>query len=413
MSSRPLSYRALLQRPHVGALLGATALSRLAGRMFLLVIVLHALNRVHSTQFAGWLSFAALAPGLLTSPLSGALLDRIGAASAILIDMAVSAALLLLLAAAAALGLDTQAIMLGLVAVYSLTSPLSAAGIRTLLPRLVPSDVLDRANALDTLIHGLVDVTGPALAGLLAAWIGASATLAAIGALYAGAALLLRGLPATGALPAGRPALLAQAVEGLKIIARTPTLRGLVVSYALYEVSWGIMLIAVPVMVGHQVGTGEARDTLTGALWAGLGAAGIVGALLAGQLRAMHRERQAIVCGTLVTALALYPVAAFGGLVALAVGLALVGLMAGPVDVAVLTLRQRRTPPERLGRVLAVSMSLNVAGMPIGSALGGVLLAAAPASVLPAAALASMLAALACWRLIPAGDDDERGDADA
>jgi predicted MFS family arabinose efflux permease len=401
---RPLSYRELLRLPHVGSLLSATMLSRLAGRMFILTLVLHALDRTHSSTFAGWLSFAALAPGLLTSPLSGAILDRIGAAQAIVIDMAVSATLVLGLAVAGAAGDDTPALLLGLVGVFSLTSPLSAAGIRTVLPRLVPTDVLDRANALDTLIHGLVDVTGPAMAGLLVATVGAPATLLLIACLYAAAALVLRGLRSPAPDDRVHRALLGQAVEGLAIVSRTPTLRGLVASYALYEVSWGILLIAVPVVVGRHVDTGPARDTITGALWAGLGAAGIVGALLAGQLRAMGRERQSIALGTLVTALALYPIGAVGGVAGLAVALGLIGLMAGPVDVAVLTLRQRRTPPDQLGRVLAVSMSLNVAGMPVGSALGGWLLSWAPGAVMPTAALAAVLSSAACWWLIPARD---------
>lgn len=402
--TQALGYRALLCLPRIGVLLAATGLSRLAGRMFVLAIVLYALDRFPDPGFAGWLSFAAMAPGLATSPLSGAILDRIGALRAILLDMAASAALLVALAATTLAGFDNQSLLVGLVGLFSLTSPLSAAGIRTLLPRLVPAAVLDRANALDTLVHGLVDVTGPALASLLAAFAGAPVTLLAIAALYAAAAVCLRGVGETEDVAPYPPPLLRQAVEGLLTVARTPTLRGLVAAYALYQVSWGMLLVAVPVLIARDVGTGEARDALTGALWAASGAAGILGALLAGHVRAIRRERRFMVLGILATALALYPVAASGGLAGLAVGLALVGLVAGPIDVGVLTLRQRRTPPERLGRVLAVSMSLNLAGIPVGSALGGWLLSCAPDTVLPTAAVAAGLSVLACLGLIPARD---------
>ncbi len=57
--------------------------------------------------------------------------------------------------------------LLSLVALFSLTSPLTMAGIRALLPRLVPVAALDRANALDTAIHGVTDIGGPALAGVV------------------------------------------------------------------------------------------------------------------------------------------------------------------------------------------------------------------------------------------------------
>ncbi len=79
--------------------------------------------------------------------------------------------------------------------------------------------------------------------------------------------------------------------------------------------------------------------------------------------------------------------------------------MAGPMDVGVLTLRQRRTDAADLGRVLAVSMSLNLSGIPVGTVLGGVLVAWSPPSAFLAAALASLLGALAVHVLIPADDE--------
>lgn len=70
------------------------------------------------------------------------------------------------------------------VALYSLTSPLSAAGVRTLIPRLLPEDALDRANALDTSSYALIDVLGPALAGSSFGFAGAHVTMLAIAMLY-------------------------------------------------------------------------------------------------------------------------------------------------------------------------------------------------------------------------------------
>ena len=82
------------------------------------------------------------------------------------------------------------------------------------------------------------------------------------------------------------------------------------------------------------------------------------------------------------------------GLVALVVGLMLVGVVAGPVDVGVLTLRQRLTPPEWLGRVLAVSIGLNTVGFPIGAAFGGVLAAHDPRWAFLAAGATSVASAI-------------------
>ena len=142
---------------HAFALLLATSLSRLAARMFsAFAIVLYALDRFHSPVLAGWVAFAAMAPGMAISPLAGALLDRIGAARAILADMATCTVLVLALASAGWAGAISPPLLLALVGIYLLTNPLSAAGIRTLIPVLVQAPALDRANALDTSIHALI-----------------------------------------------------------------------------------------------------------------------------------------------------------------------------------------------------------------------------------------------------------------
>jgi MFS family permease len=91
----------------------AACLSRLASRMFMLAIVLYVLDRFDSPVLAGWVAFASMAPGLAVSPLAGALLDRVGAAKAIVIDMAASAVLLLALAATDIAGVVTAPLLLG------------------------------------------------------------------------------------------------------------------------------------------------------------------------------------------------------------------------------------------------------------------------------------------------------------
>ena len=109
--------------------------------------------------------------------------------------------------------------------------------------------------------------------------------------------------------------------------------------------------------------------------------------------------------GMLATGFAAWPIAAAFGIGGLIIGLVIVGAMSGPIDVALLTLRQRRTDPARLGRVISVSISLNIAGFPLGSALAGVLVTWSLPGTCAVAAVASLLAATAAARLIPAVDD--------
>lgn len=396
------SYRDLLGAPDVRALLLATLLSRLAGRMFALAIVLYALARTGSPVLAGWLAFATLAPGLVISPIAGALIDRVGSAWSIAVDMAASCIFVLALVLADRLGWASPSLLLTLTGCFSLTSPLSFAGIRALLPRLVPEAARDRANALDTALNGLTDVTGPALAGVIVGFGGPAVALCVIALVYAGAVLSIGHVQSErGEIPSIGP-LLTQAWHGLVRVISRPTLRGLALSYALYEVCWGALVVAVPVFAAQRF-PGGAGAAAAGFLWAGLGLVGGGTALIAGHLRAAGRERMLMSLGMLLTAGAVWPVAAEFGLPGLAFGLMLVGAAAGPIDVGVLTLRQRRTDPAELGRVVSISMSLNFSGGPIGSALAGALVGWSLPGTLGMAALSALLAAVAVT-LIPAHD---------
>ncbi|MDN3354913.1 MFS transporter [Actinomadura sp. DC4] len=389
--------------PRLPGLLLSACVARLAGRMFGLAIVLYVLAHFHSAVLAGWVAFASIAPGFAISPIAGALLDRTGEAVAITIDLAASAMLLSLLVVFSRMGVMGAPLLLTLTVAYSLTSPLSAAGIRALIPRLVPANALDQANALDTGSYALINVLGPFLVGPLFALTGADPTMVVIAALYGAGALSLLAVgsltwPAVSA-PSGT--LLREAAAGLGYLVRHRTLRGLAVAYSLYQASWGVLVVAVPVyVVRHPVG-GASTDAVTGLLWASAGLAGVVGALVTGRVRTLGRERLVIGASALATGVVIFPVSAAFGVAGLAAGLAVVGLLEGPLDVGVLTLRQRRADPGWLGRILAVSFSLNMAGLPIGSAIGGLLVSWSLSAAFVVAAATSLLSALATYALIP------------
>jgi hypothetical protein len=63
-----VSYRQVLRLPQVAELLACACLSRLADRMFMLAIVLYALQRFGSPALTGWVAFAAFVPSLIASP---------------------------------------------------------------------------------------------------------------------------------------------------------------------------------------------------------------------------------------------------------------------------------------------------------------------------------------------------------
>src|SRR2546427_524844 len=92
--ARP-SYRALLAVPGLPRLVGSMVLARTAGTMVSLVLVLFALERYQSPGLAGTVTFLSLFPGLLLSPIAGALLDRHGRTRLMVFDYVVAAAITL------------------------------------------------------------------------------------------------------------------------------------------------------------------------------------------------------------------------------------------------------------------------------------------------------------------------------
>lgn len=394
----PPSYRELFRIPSLGRILLGMALSRIGGSMLGVAIVLFTLDRFSSPALAGIVTFASVAPGLLVSPIVGALLDRHGRSRLIVIDQLVGATALVTIAVLAIAGALTAPVLVLVTVVAGLTAPLSSVGLRTLFPLIVPRRLWERVNAIDVNGYVVATLIGPAAAGLLVELAGAPEALLVIAGLYLAAAVVFIRIadPVTETASTGR--LLVDAWQGLRYTLRNPTLRGLGISLAITNVGGGIMTIVVPVLVLNGLGLG---DAVVGGVWAVSGLTGGVGALVAGRWRVQGRERPMLVwalAGIAATTAALTLSPTLPMLLGV---MAVQGFLNGPADVALFTIRQRRTDPAWLGRAFAVSMSLNFAGYPFGAAIGGVLVGV---GIVPAVAVAAGftgLAAVLSFVLLP------------
>src|SRR5207244_368268 len=79
--------------------------------------------------------------------------------------------------------------------VASLTAPLSATGLRSLFPVLVPSHLWERVNAIDSTGYVIATIIGPPLAAGLVAIFGGPVTFIAIGLSYGVAAMVIARTP--------------------------------------------------------------------------------------------------------------------------------------------------------------------------------------------------------------------------
>ena len=382
-------------RLYTGLLLG-----RLGGSMMFVALVLFVLERYHSPQLAGATAFTAAIPGVIVAPLAGALLDRYGRARLVVLDYIVAAVVLGLIAGLSALHSLPPPLLLAIVAVSSLTNPLSWAGARSLFPILAPRHLWERANGLDSSGHVIATLAASPVAGALVGLFGGEWALAASGAVYLAAAVVMLRLPDPRNASPQIGSVLHNAWLGLKYTVRNPTLRGLALTLSTYNIGNGLIAIAVPVLVLGRLHSGP---TTVGLLWGAMGAAGLASALVAGRMSSQGRERQLIFAGILVGAVAIAILPLANSLVVVALAITLLGCATGPFDIGLFTLRQRRTDPAWFGRAFAVSMSLNSVGNPVGSALAGPLIAWSLNAALWAAVAACLLSALFPLLLIPAG----------
>jgi MFS family permease len=371
------SYRGLLRVPTLGRVLLSMQVARVAQSMVGVALVLFTLDRYGSPAFAGLVTFASVFPGLLISPIAGALLDRHGRIRLVLLDYVVALMAMAVIGVLAMTDALPGLLLLGIAVVSSLTSILSHVGLRSLFPILVPEPLWERVNAVDSNGYVVATILGPPLAALGVALLGAPLTLLLIGLAFGAAAFVLRSVPEPSAPTVSSGRVLADAWAGLVYTWRNPTLRGLGFAITLGNLAGGMTTIVVPLIVLERLGQSEA---LIGFVFAASGLSGMASAFLFGRMDTRNREWAMLAVPMLfmVPAVGLLLLAA--GQASPVVGLALlvaesmlVGLLVGPMDIALFTVRQRRTDPAWMGRAFAVSMAFNFVGMPVGAAVAGLL----------------------------------------
>jgi MFS family permease len=360
-------------------------------------MVLFALQRYQSPALAGLITFVSIAPGIVVSPIAGALLDRHGRVYLIVADFLVALASLALIGTLALLDLLPVWLLLLIAGVSSLTQPLSGTGLRSLFPLMAPRHLWERLNAIDSNGYVVATILGPPIAAVGVSIVGGPATLILIGLLFGVSAVILIRVPEPDTQVVSTGSILRDAWAGLVYTWRNRSLRAIGFSVTTLNIAGGMSTIVVPVIVLNELHLTEAA---VGAVFAVQGVAGMIAGLYSGRLETLGRERRLIAVPMLLMApaTALLFVAAPWAVV---LSYIVLGVLNGPLDVAMFTLRQRRTEQAWMGRAFAVSMSFNFAGYPVGSALGGALAAVSIPAAVGLGVVACLVAAVLAFRLIP------------
>ncbi|MCV0402299.1 MAG: MFS transporter [Chloroflexi bacterium] len=371
------SYRALLRVPNLGRVLLSMQIARVAQSMVGVAIVLFTLDRYGSAAFAGLVTFASIFPGLLVSPIAGALLDRHGRLRLVLLDYVVALAAMILIGVLALTNLLPGPLLVLIAIVSSLTSILSHVGLRSLFPIMVPEPLWERVNAVDSNGYVAATIIGPPLAAAMVVLLGGPLALMIIGLAFGIAAAALVGVPDPASTIVSTGRILADAWAGMAYTWRNRTLRGLGFAVTFGNLAHGMTTIVLPLIILQRFGMSEA---VVGIVFAVSGISGMTSAFLFGRMDTRGREWSMLVWPmvALVPTVGLLLIAA--GQPAIPVGLGLVvaemllvGFLIGPMDIALFTVRQRRTERAWMGRAFSVSMAFNYLGVPIGAGVAGLL----------------------------------------
>jgi MFS family permease len=392
------SYRALLAVPYMGPLLVGMQIARIAQSMVGVTIVLYTLAAYDSPALSGLATFFSIFPGLLVSPLAGALLDRHGRTRLVALDYLIALLALASIGILALLGMLPPWLLIVIAALASLTAPLSATGLRSLFPLIVPNHLWERVNAVDSTGYVVAIIVGPPFAAGLVSIIGGPLTFIVIGLSYGFAAIVIARAkePPITTVSTGR--LMTDALQGLIYTWRNRTLRGLGFSISVINLANGTITIVVPLLVLQRL---QLDDSVVGLVFALQGLAGVVSAFAFGRMDSLNRERVMLAIPMIGCGIAMALVVLNTSVPALGAFMVVTGLLNGPIDIALFTLRQRRTDPSWAGRAYAVSMSFNYSGIPVGAAIAGGIAARSIDSAILFGAVTCLVGGILAVAMIP------------
>jgi MFS family permease len=364
------SLRRLRAQPGYLSFVSAATLARVSDEMFGVGVVLLVLDRTDSAELAGLAVAAITLPSLLTGPLLGAWLDLTGRRRRLMVaDQLLIASMLVALVAAVGNAPDWVVPLIVLAA--GLTYPLSFGGFTSLIPTIVPDELLTPANALETTSFNTALVVGPALAGTLAAAFGpASALLVEAGLALLALVLIVRipGLDRGAGRADPDRTLLGVAAAGIRQIVAVPRLRGITAAAALGLGGLGLLTVAFPLFAVEHLGA-ERSDA--GYMWAAFAVGSTAGALSLVRIQRRVPPERIVVAGYLIfgTLMLLWPLA--GSLPVLLALVALAACADGPALAAQFAVRQQVVPPALYGQVFTTAAGLKVGSFALGAGLAG------------------------------------------
>lgn len=357
----------------VGALLTANIISLVGSMLTFVALPWFVLQTTGSAARTGITGAFEVLPAFAAGVLGGALVDRLGykrvSVSADLVS-GIGIGLIPLLYHTIGLAYWQLLVFVffgALLAVPGLTAR------RSMLPELAGLGGLrlEQVNSAFEAMQALSLLIGPPLAGLLIGVLGTANVLWLDAASFAASAAIVAAL-----VPAARPVLeqsggetyAGQLVAGLRFLRRDRVLFTLAICLTLSNFLEGSFVsVVLPVYVKDVFG----QPTVLGLLAATFGAGALSGALFYGVAGHRLPRRGIWIAGYLAAALPLWALLATHTLSVIMGAAAISGLLSGPLNPLLVTVRHERIPLELRGRVFSTFSALATGAQPLGMVVVG------------------------------------------
>ena len=370
-------YLSLLRQRDFALLWGGATISALGDGMSFVALLWLLIERGGSPTDVGLLAAVHTAPVIIGGIATGPILDAFDPRRVLAADNALRGIAIASVPIASAMGALTTAHLFIVAAIYGLLFMTSAAGIPSLITRLVKGEELVTANAMESLTFSLSGLIGPGVAGLLIALVGAPFVLAVDALTYfvfAGCLLAMRRGGRgedTATEPGDAPVTASKGVgPAVRFILGSAPIVAITLFYMSVNVAGGIVTVVIPLYV---------RDVLLGGpqtfglLLSVLNAGDLLGLLVVGAANWRWPLGRSIAWALLTSGLVILLWLLQPPVVALCAILFVWGALSSSLTPWAQTIRMRLIPPEMRGRVFALLRTAMQSTRPIGAIVGGVL----------------------------------------
>jgi MFS family permease len=321
--------------------------------------------------------------------LGGAVVDRMSPRRVLLTARGINALLTGVLAALVLAGTIQMGMVYALALAIGLCTAFAYPAGSALLPQLLAPEQLQASNSIMMGMRQLSILIGPGLAGLLvsagsapssagavssAHGTGLAFAVDAVSFLFSVASLLAIRIASDRDSRAPAGGVWAQVLEGIRTLWQDPQLRAFIAYMALVSV-----LVAGPLQVGLPLfAKTRLSDGAAGFGWLmtanGIGM--LLGSVVSTPVTRLMRGRVGVMvlCCDFIAGLALGALSTVHSVLPGAGLLVLAGLLAGSVQIAIITWLQRRVPQAMMGRTMSIVMFTFLGLGPLAAALSGGLL---------------------------------------